>query len=128
MESGVKVRLGRRAGQPGDGNLFVIIVPTNTPHEPTIATQQVANENPLRNTSLSLNPKRSQVRGRKYHPSDEIDVCRLATAIHSSAITITENSMAYLARQIEEELGVDLEVLSISDQEAIATTLKEAMA
>ena len=69
-----------------------------------------------------------RIRGRKYQVSDEVDVLRTATALHSAAMMITESPMTHLARQLGKELGESLDVFAINEREAIKATLEIALA
>ncbi|MGA3145335.1 MAG: hypothetical protein ABSF10_20230 [Verrucomicrobiota bacterium] len=64
---------------------------------------------------------------RKYDVNDETDICRIAIALHSSAMIIMEKSMAYLVKQLEKEWGESLDVLAINEHEAIKANLEMAM-
>jgi hypothetical protein len=69
-----------------------------------------------------------RIRGRKYQVSDETDIFRVAIALHSSAMMITEKSMAHLVRQFEKEWGESLDVLAINERDAIKAKLEMALA
>jgi hypothetical protein len=69
-----------------------------------------------------------RIRGRKYSVNDETDIHRISVALHCSAMMITERSMAYLVKQLEKEVGEPLDVVSMSEREAIKTSLEMALA
>ena len=68
-----------------------------------------------------------RVRGRKYQPNDETDLIRIAIALHSSAMMITEKSMAYSVRQLQNECGENLQVFAMNEREAIRAYLEKAL-
>jgi hypothetical protein len=69
-----------------------------------------------------------RIRGRKYQVNDEPDIFRVAIALHSSAIMITEKSMSYLVRQLEKEGGESFGVLAMNERDAIKTRIEMALA
>jgi hypothetical protein len=69
-----------------------------------------------------------RIRGRKYQVNDETDIARIAIAMHSAAMMITEKSMAYLAKQLEREMGGSLDVFAINERDAIKASLEMALA
>ena len=69
-----------------------------------------------------------RIRGRKYAANDEIDISRVAIALHCSAVMITERSMAYAVRQMAKECGGSLDVFAITEPKAIKANLEKALA
>lgn len=69
-----------------------------------------------------------RIRGRNYYVNDEIDIQRIAIALHSAAVMITEKSMAYLVKQLEKELGESLGVVAITERMQIMTALEHILA
>lgn len=65
-----------------------------------------------------------RIRGRKYQVNDELDIQRVAIALHSDAVMIIENSMSYQVKQFEKEWGENLNVFGIKDRDAIKAKLE----
>jgi hypothetical protein len=65
---------------------------------------------------------------RKYDVNDETDKLRLSTALHCSAMIITEHTMAALVERLENELGQVLEVFALSERMEIKAALNTALA
>lgn len=68
-----------------------------------------------------------RIRGRKYDVNDETDICRIAIALDSADMLITEKSMAYMVKQFEKEWGENLNVFGINECEAIKAKLEAFM-
>ena len=76
-----------------------------------------------------LDHGRSQrIQPRRYAANDEGDICRIAIALHCSAMMITENSMACMVRRFEAECGGSFDVFAMSQHEAIKAALETALA
>jgi hypothetical protein len=69
-----------------------------------------------------------RISGRNYYMNDETDICRIAIALHSADVMITEKSMAYQVKQFEKEWGENLNVFGMNDRDAIKTNLGMALA
>lgn len=69
-----------------------------------------------------------RINGRKYDANDEIDIERIAIALHSADMMITERYMANVVRQLEKECGERLNVFAINEHEAIKASLEKVMA
>jgi hypothetical protein len=72
--------------------------------------------------------RNQRIKPRKYDVNDELDICRIAIALHSADILIMEKSMAYLVKQFEKEWGENLNVFGINDRDAIKAKLEMVLA
>jgi hypothetical protein len=69
-----------------------------------------------------------RLRGMRYDLNDEIDLCRVAIALHTSAMMITDGKMAEFVRRLEREVDHKFDVFGIKEQDAIMTALRSVIA